>query len=176
MKYFTYLAISIMVIAVISLFYLKQPNGHPWLSRTAVMSEPQQLQNSFLDYIDESYTQLITGAKRVVSKASSAITGTASSNRKIYKWQDKDGVWHFSDTPNPDGLSVEVKLDLKDINVIVAEDTAILSGSAKSSTADDTTSAHGRYYPESISKLVEDAQKARQELQQHRKELNSLSH
>ena len=39
MKYFTYLAMSVMIISVTLLFFIKKPNGQPWLSTSVIYSE-----------------------------------------------------------------------------------------------------------------------------------------
>ena len=139
MKYFTYLAVSVMIIAVISLFYLKKPNGETWLSTSVVINESQQIKDKIISFTSNTFEQAV-----------SSVSNTPSTTRsKIFKWQDQQGQWHFSDTPHPNGKSVEVKLDPKDINVVVAQDTAILSGSSKSSAV-NSTSATPTVYESSI--------------------------
>ncbi len=176
MKYFTYLAISIMVVAVLSLFYLKQPNGQSWLSTSVITSETQQLKDKFVSFTHTTYTQAVAGVSRTVAHVIGKLLGDSAGSKTIYKWQDDYGVWHFSDTPNPNGLSVEAQLSPTEVNVMVAEDTAILSGSAKSSTPQHSSASPAVYDPSAIKKLFEDAEKAQQKLQQRSQELNDLIH
>lgn len=165
MKYFTYLAVSVMIIAVISLFYLKKPNGETWLSTSVVINESQQIKDKIISFTSNMFEQAV-----------SSVSNTPSTTRsKIFKWQDQQGQWHFSDTPHPNGKSVEVKLDPKDINVVVAQDTAILSGSSKSSAVNSTSATPTVYDPVSIKKVFDDAEKAKQKLEQRTKQLNDLN-
>ena len=165
MKYFTYLAVSVVIIAVISLFYLKKPNGETWLSTSVVINESQQIKDKIISFTSNTFEQAV-----------SSVSNTPSTTRsKIFKWQDQQGQWHFSDTPHPNGKSVEVKLDPKDINVVVAQDTAILSGSSKSSAVNSTSATPTVYDPVSIKKVFDDAEKAKQKLEQRTKQLNDLN-
>lgn len=165
MKYFTYLAVSVVIIAVISLFYLKKPNGETWLSTSVVINESQQIKDKIISFTSNTFEQAV-----------SSVSNTPSTTRsKIFKWQDRQGQWHFSDTPHPNGKSVEVKLDPKDINVVVAQDTAILSGSSKSSAVNNTSATPTVYDPVSIKKVFDDAEKAKQKLEQRTKQLNDLN-
>ena len=68
-----------------------------------------------------------------------------------------------------------VKLNPADINVVVAEDTAILSGSAKSAALPFPQRAPEIYNSESINKLFEDAEKAKKRIEQRSKEVESFS-
>ena len=165
MKYFTYLAVSVMIIAVISLFYLKKPNGETWLSTSVVSNQSQQIKDKIISFTSNTFEQAVN-----------SVSNTSSTTRsKIFKWQDQQGQWHFSDTPHPNGKSVEVKLDPKDINVVVAQDTAILSGSSKSSAVNSTSATPTVYDPVSIKKVFDDAEKAKQKLEQRTKQLNDLN-
>ncbi|MBH0072313.1 DUF4124 domain-containing protein [Pseudoalteromonas sp. NZS127] len=165
MKYFTYLAVSVMIIAVISLFYLKKPNGETWLSTSVVSNQSQQIKDKIISLTSNTFEQAVN-----------SVSNTSSTTRsKIFKWQDQQGQWHFSDTPHPNGKSVEVKLDPKDINVVVAQDTAILSGSSKSSAVSSTSATPTVYDPVSIKKVFDDAEKAKQKLEQRTKQLNDLN-
>lgn len=171
MKYFTYLAISVMLIAVISLFYIKKPNGEPWLTGTLIKNESAPIKDKMVALSSSAFEQLTRGINKVADQAMSS----SDSQSKIYKWQDEQGHWHFSDVPNKNGNSTAVHLDPSDINVVVAEDTSILSGSAKSAVKSFPQRAPEIYNSESIKKLFEDAEKAKQRLEQRSKEVENLS-
>ncbi|TMP71809.1 DUF4124 domain-containing protein [Pseudoalteromonas sp. S1609] len=168
MKYFTYLAMSVMILAVVLLFFIKKPNGQPWLSTSVIHSESAEIKNEMV--------ALSSGA---LDSITSAITTAANfeteTPKPIYKWQDEQGQWHFSDVPNKNGKSEVVKLNPADINVVVAEDTAILSGSAKSAVKPFPQRAPAIYNSESINKLFEDAEKAKKRIEQRSKEVESFS-
>jgi len=116
MKYFTYLAISVMIIAVISLFYLKKPDGQTWLSSSSISAESHKIKEKIVALSSNTLNQAVQGAKQAGDKIAQSVNNDAATIKpgsKIYKWQDKNGQWHFSDTPNADGKSIEVKLDAR---------------------------------------------------------------
>ena len=174
MKYFTYLAVSVMIIAVTLLFFIKKPNGQPWLSTSVIYSESIEIKDEMVALSSgalDSITLAITTASEKITGA----TFELENPKPIYKWQDGQGQWHFSDVPNKNGKSEVVKLNPADINVVVAEDTAILSGSAKSAALPFPQRAPEIYNSESINKLFEDAEKAKKRIEQRSKEVESFS-
>ncbi|QBJ61694.1 DUF4124 domain-containing protein [Pseudoalteromonas sp. DL-6] len=174
MKYFTYLAMSVMIIAVTLLFFIKKPNGQPWLSTSVIYSESIEIKDEMVALSSgalDSITLAITTASEKITGA----TFELENPKPIYKWQDGQGQWHFSDVPNKNGKSEVVKLNPADINVVVAEDTAILSGSAKSAAQPFPQRAPEIYNSESINKLFEDAEKAKKRIEQRSKEVESFS-
>lgn len=174
MKYFTYLAMSVMIIAVTLLFFIKKPNGQPWLSTSVIYSESTEIKDEMVALSFgalDSITLAITTAGEKITGA----TFELETPKPIYKWQDGQGQWHFSDVPNKNGKSEVVKLNPADINVVVAEDTAILSGSAKSAALPFPQRAPEVYNSESINKLFEDAEKAKKRIEQRSKEVESFS-
>ncbi len=177
MKYFTYLAISVMIIAVISLFYLKKPDGQTWLSSSSISAESHKIKEKIVALSSNTLNQAVQGAKQAGDKIAQSVNNDAATIKpgsKIYKWQDKNGQWHFSDTPNADGKSIEVKLDARDVTVVAAEDTSILSSSASTSKKSIQPPTPTVYNAESIQKLFEDAEKAKQKLEQRSKEMQSI--
>jgi len=174
MKYFTYLAMSVMIIAVTLLFFIKKPNSQSWLSTSVIYSESIEIKDEMVALSSgalDSITLAITTASEKITGA----TFELENPKPIYKWQDGQGQWHFSDVPNKNGKSEVVKLNPADINVVVAEDTAILSGSAKSAAQPFPQRAPEIYNSESINKLFEDAEKAKKRIEQRSKEVESFS-
>lgn len=53
---------------------------------------------------------------------------------KVYKWQDENGVWQFSNQPVDEGQGEVIELDGK-INIMPAVDTSILGASPKASNS-----------------------------------------
>ncbi|MGY8875871.1 MAG: DUF4124 domain-containing protein, partial [Pseudoalteromonas sp.] len=72
MKYFTYLAISIMAIAVISLFYLKKPDGQTWLSASSISSESQQIKERMVALSSSTLDQAVQGVQQAGDKIASS--------------------------------------------------------------------------------------------------------
>jgi hypothetical protein len=50
----------------------------------------------------------------------------ASVPEKVYKWQDENGVWQFSNQPRDEGMGETVEYD-GNINTMPAADTSVLS-------------------------------------------------
>ncbi|MBQ4800375.1 DUF4124 domain-containing protein [Pseudoalteromonas sp. MMG006] len=179
MKYFTYLAISVMVIAVISLFYLKKPDGQTWLSTSSISNKSLQIKEKMVTLSTDTLDQAVQGVKQAGDKIASSISDepipSTTSRSKIYKWQDESGQWHFSDTPNPDVTSIEVKLDPKDITVIAAEDTSILNATSNTNKMTATPETPSILNPNSVKKLFNDAENVKEKLEKRNKEINNLS-
>lgn len=53
---------------------------------------------------------------------------------KVYKWQDENGVWQFSNQPVDEGQGEVIELDGK-INTMPAVDTSILNAGRKASSS-----------------------------------------
>lgn len=178
MKYFTYLAISVMVIAVISLFYLKKPDGQTWLSGSTISKETQQIKEQMVALSTNTLNQAVKGINEAGDKVTSSISSdssTITSSSTIYKWQDETGQWHYSDSPNPHGKSIELTLNPEDITVIGAEDTSILNLESSTSEMSANTQTPSILNPESIKKLFEDAENIEKKLEKRNKEINNLS-
>lgn len=90
MKQFLYLIICIVILSLGSLFVLKKPNGQPWLNLSDF-------------YNHQSVTQKVTNFKdTVVNKTNSLLNQESNllnsgEDPTIYKWQDEQGIWHYSD-------------------------------------------------------------------------------
>ncbi|MGO2129623.1 MAG: DUF4124 domain-containing protein [Pseudoalteromonas prydzensis] len=163
MKYFSYLAIMVLLISVAGLCYLQRTDGQAWLTS---------------DEITRQSSDTLARAVKVISETSQKVVEsmTADSSSEaivIYKWQDKQGQWHYSDRPNPDGKSQQMLLDPNDITVVAAEDTAILKGSAKTTNMALTGTASRVYDPVVIKKLFEDAEQVKSALEQRTKALEA---
>ena len=130
MKYFTYLVVSIMILAVLSLFYLKKPDGQAWLSISSMSEKSLQISDQVLSTSSNTLNQALNSVKQASnSLATSIYNDTADeeiAGNKIYKWQDDNGQWHYSDSPNPHGDSIEFILDPKHITIVKAQDTSTI--------------------------------------------------
>jgi hypothetical protein len=175
MKYVTYLAISIMIIAIISLFYIKKPDGQPWLSSSSITYDSTQLKNTMIVFSTKTLDQSVQGIKKVTDKVTSRLSSESLFNGKIYKWQDERGQWVFSDTPNPHGQSVEVRFDPKKITVIPAQNTSNLGINTPTSDKTVTAESPTIFNPGSIKKLFEDTENVKEKLEKRNKEINNLS-
>ena len=83
MKHFLYMLISILILGLGSLFVLKKPDGTTWLS-TSDFYNKQKIVSKF------------NQTKNMINNKITSVFETTDSTQ-IYKWQDENGVWHYSD-------------------------------------------------------------------------------
>lgn len=88
MKITTKLILLGMVGLAAAPFILKKPDGTPWLN----------------------LKELLNSTDKAVAKVEEVIP-TPKKPTKMYKWQDSEGKWHFSDKPSNDFDSSKVQLD-----------------------------------------------------------------
>lgn len=175
MKYFAYLAIMVLLISVAGLFYLQRPDGQTWLTSDEITRQSRGIKEQMVSLSSD----MLARAVKVVSETSQKIVETMTSDSSpeaivIYKWQDGQGQWHYSDRPNPDGKSQQIVLDPNDITVVAAEDTAILKGSAKAANMSSLSpTPRSVYDPAVIKKLFEDAEQVKSTLEQRTKTLEA---
>lgn len=166
MKYFTYLAVMVLLISVVALFYLKRPDGQAWLTTEQVTNKSDALEEQMValssDTFDQAVKLVADTSSKVVEKVTSS---TKPSTTVIFKWQDDTGQWHYSDQPNPNGNSEQVVLDPNDVTVVAAEDTSILKGSAKSGGTPLKKAPTSAYDPIVIKKLFDDAEQVKSQLE-----------
>jgi hypothetical protein len=87
MAKFAKLLIVIMFGAVFALFFIRAPHGKTFLSLRQIGAD--------LSDVSSTLTQQLT--KSFVTEAPREQTETPST---LYKWQDEQGSWHFSDQAN----------------------------------------------------------------------------
>ncbi|CCQ11166.1 putative orphan protein [Pseudoalteromonas luteoviolacea B = ATCC 29581] len=169
MKSASYILIMILLIGTASLFYLKRPDGQSWLSVEAITDKA----SAKLETNMQGAKALLNETTELVQSkfdAKSEIENTA----KIYKWQDAQGVWHYSDRPHPTYQNEEVILDPNKITVIDAEDTAILQleSNLKQEPNDSDPIGITTISPESVEQLLKDANKVQKLMDDREKQLN----
>lgn len=175
MKYFAYLAIMVLLISVAGLFYLQRPDGQTWLTSDEITRQSSGIKEQMVSLSSDTLARAV----KVVSETSQNFLKSMTSDDSqaaivIYKWQDKQGQWHYSDRPNPDGKSQQMILDPNDITVVAAEDTAILKGSAKAANMPSLSPTPISVYdPVVIKQLFEDAEQVKSTLEQRTKVLEA---
>lgn len=68
---------------------------------------------------DSGDTPLLRGLAKVQSLAKEA-EPEKPAETLVYKWQDKNGEWHFSNQPPPEGVASNVTTYRSDVNVMQA--------------------------------------------------------
>ncbi len=94
--------IGLLIIACIAPLFIKGPDGETIMT----------LDDWKID-LPESLGDLLPGAAPEVQNLAPSAPAT------VYKWQDEDGQWHFSNTPPENGVAEEMELS-GDINIMEA--------------------------------------------------------
>ena len=97
--------IGLLIIACIAPLFIKGPDGEPIMT------------------LDDWKIELPDSVSRLMGQASSGIRSSdpgesASEPMQVYRWQDENGQWHFSNTP-PDMVSAE-EVEIGEVNVMEA--------------------------------------------------------
>lgn len=105
------LIVGLAIIACIAPLFIKDPNGDPLMTL-------DDWSLNFSSLTSALATSLESGAD-VVGVASDGSPDMATP--EVYKWQNEDGVWQFSDTPveGLDGAVIE-KVEISKVNVMAA--------------------------------------------------------
>ena len=98
------LMIVMLIVACVAPMFLKDPNGEPLMT----------LEDWTID-LPAMISNLLSGD---APEATVAPDGTAAQDLVVYKWQDEEGQWHFSNTPN-DMATAEV-MELSQVNIMEA--------------------------------------------------------
>lgn len=163
-KYFSYILVMVMFIGVGSLFVLKRPDGKPWLSLQAIAEKAQgATDNVFKD----AQSKLNKSVQNVTGSSADASGGT------IYKWQDANGNWVYSDQPNTKGKSQTHTLDTSKVTIMAAEDTAILKELATQKAHIDTKlKTPSALSPSEIKQLMKDAKNIQKLMDERTKKID----
>jgi len=111
MKTFIYLLSCVLFICLGSLFFLKQPDGTAWLKVSDFDKS-----SSILSTVDDIKSTIVIKSKSLLE--------SATPQEPIYKWQDEQGVWHYSDTQQS---GAEIYKTPDNLTVIPAEKTVPVS-------------------------------------------------
>jgi hypothetical protein len=99
--------IFILLAAFAGLFFVAGPNGEPILTLDDLKPDSPGLESS---------------------------TGTPTGTTKVYKWQDENGIWQFSNQAADEGQGEVLELD-GNINTMPATDTSVLNAGRTASSS-----------------------------------------
>lgn len=102
------LLIGLLIIACIAPLFIKGPDGEPIMTvGDWAINLPEPVEAFFAD--------LISGR----TPSAPAVPGAPESEPlQVYKWQDENGQWHFSNTP-PD-MDIAEEVEIADVNLMEA--------------------------------------------------------
>ena len=93
-RFFSFL----IVLGVAGLFFIKKPDGTPWLSLDDFAPDTRSIKRSINDALPEQ-----------------VVGGGLSDSVSVYKWKDAEGNWQYSDKP-PEGGTAQQVLVGTDVN------------------------------------------------------------
>ncbi|OHU94725.1 hypothetical protein BIW53_14270 [Pseudoalteromonas byunsanensis] len=154
----------IMLIGLGSLFVLKRPDGKPWLSLGSIA---QKTKESTSNAFDDAKSTFSNSLEHLAEPSTDTPSGS------IYKWQDANGNWVYSDQPNPKGKSQTHLLDISKINRMAAEDTAILKDlAAQKAQIEAKLKAPSALTPSDVKQLMQDAQNIQKLMDERTKKID----
>ncbi|HKI75052.1 MAG TPA: hypothetical protein VJ998_10425 [Pseudomonadales bacterium] len=139
-----------VVFAVVAPFFIKGPNGKPLMSLDKWMKPSPR-------------SQAVT-------------TPTGPEKRTIYKWQDKDGTWHFSTEP-VEGQAVETMTVEGAVNVMPIAKTSTRATQPAKAEAPAEASAPGgltTISPEKIKQTIEAAAHLQETVDQRKAQIDQV--
>lgn len=155
----------ILVLGVGGLFFINKPDGTPWLSLADLT--PDISLNSVKSSIDEMVPDQLTGAD-----SAGAVP--------VYRWQDAEGNWQYSDTPPP-GLEVQQVMVGTDLNRDLAPEfspqtkVGDQSSGGKAYFIKDSSnpspSSNNVANPTQVTKLINDAKNVQKLMDNRQKQL-----
>ncbi len=161
MKFFAYLLLFSLSIALLGLFVLKKPNGQPWLSVDNLNS------NSVL--IEQELSAITSQIKAIYK----GFTAENTSEVKVYRWKDAEGTWHYSDKSSAAKKSEEIILNSEDILVLPAykpsknpTKPSLIKGNEDITSHPSTTS------PNKVTELFKDASNVQKLMDERQQKLS----
>ncbi len=163
LRYFIVSLVLLALLACILPFFLKGP-GNQRLVSTDQIKLPEI---NFLNKQPQDTRSVPTSPKST----------PRIKEHKIYKWEDKDGVLHFTDYPNPNGPS-QLMMATPDTRAKNKSDSPTHSPSDHEGIiSNDNPLSFIRpmtLSPSQINKLKQDAQEIRQDLENRTNELDKM--
>ena len=170
MKYVSYIMIMVMLICLGSLFILKRPDGKAWLDVSDVVQKLSGTAKEALGQSNQTLKDVVDYAKGVSDNNNE--DAKALSQPVIYKWQDAQGNWIYSDKPNPQGDSEKHTLDPRRITIMAAEDTSILEQiEEKKPSTQPSSGLPSALNPAAVEQLMKDAKHVQKLMDERNKAL-----
>lgn len=115
MKFFIKLLLLLLVLGMAGPFFLKRPDGSPWMTLDQVMPT-NELPNSEglksqLSYQLQKTKQWLSNTIPKFASESGPDSSSGSEATKVYRWKGSDGSWQLSDQPPADGQAEMILVD-----------------------------------------------------------------
>lgn len=163
MKIFVRLMLLLVVLGLAGPFFLKRPDGQPWMNANDVMPDTSPVE------------RLLTDVKAMIASWFGDDSVEPIGQTKVYRWKSPEGHWQLSDTP-PQGIDADV--------IFVDPDTNLIQGLRAAPAAPDTRVDAGvpsgipmplTISPKQVKKLMDDARAVQQTLNQRNQDLEAIA-
>ena len=115
-KRFCYLAVMLLLTSVALLFYIKKPDGKPYLELSMFERYSEKVSGDVSDFASQSADTLTSQAKKLTEKLS--LSKDANAPVVVYKWQDEHGQWQITDRPPAGDVTYENLEYSSDANIV----------------------------------------------------------
>ena len=136
MKLYYKLLLFVLVAAIAAPFVLRDRDGRPLMSVHDLRIPEISLPNT------SRLKDVVRATTDSVETASNAVHGTTgtTTHTKIYKWQDEEGGWHFSNSAPDERGATEVAVDTS-VNIMHMETTVSARDAAANAAPKHTGAA-----------------------------------
>lgn len=167
MKLFIKLAILVLILGIAGPFFLKGPDGKPYLDFREFVPN--------LSGIKRTAQNVVGDLQDVANDVSGSDSPNTFGKTKVYKWQDEQGNWQYSDRPPTNGAESETLLINPNVNL--TEGTPIpevIEEEPAEQAPQIDVPLPLTISPDKVDKLKQDAQKVQDLMNERSKTLESL--
>ena len=170
MKIFIKLVCVILVLGLAGPFIMRAPNGEPYLDYRNFVPNLSSLKSRW-DSVELPSLDGDNGSGEVSDSRDINTWGKT----RVFRWQDEEGVWQYSDSPPPD-TDAEVMWFDPNENIVLGQSVETVEEEAETETENDAQAPGFELplpltvAPSEVSKLIEDTKQV-QELMQQRNEM-----
>ncbi len=157
------LLIAALIIACIAPLFIKGPDGEPIMTIddwAIDLPEP----------VDEFFADIFSGR----APSTPALPGTPEAEPlKVYKWQDEDGHWHFSNTPP--NMDVAQEVEIADVNLMEAYEAPEPVPEPSQSAAAPAMLPGGMPGPQQMQEMMDTVNSYQETMDQRNKALEEIT-
>lgn len=164
MKIFIRLIMLVVVLGLAGPFFLKRPDGQPWMNTSDLMPNTSPVE------------RLLTDIKAMFAGWFGEEQVEPIGQTKVYRWKSPEGHWQLSDTPPPDAKADVIFVN-PDTNLIQGLRSTPVSNAAGDETANELPSGIPlpmTISPTQVKKLMDDAKAVQQTLNQRNQDLEAI--
>ena len=175
MRLFVKLMMAVLVVAFAGLFFVRDPAGRPVLTVSAITRGV----SSAVRHIGDGVAGVVDSVRGSATADTTGVAAGAGDGPgvSVYRWQDADGIWHYSDQPPPAGATGErVEVD-PDRNVVSGFGSASAPSAASSPAGEVEIPAviPGIPSPQAVKQLLEDAREVQEVLDERARAIDEAA-